>query len=102
MTRRSAMFLRVFAGWTVFVWAVFIRNIAKDHVHSVGFKTVHITLAVISLAFAAGCVLVVSASRRATGPSTDDRRLSGPGAGVIPQLDADPSTSATPSVHRVG
>ena len=103
MTRRSATFLRVFAGWTVFVWAVFIRNIAKDHVHSVGFKTVHITLAVISLAFAAGCVLVVSASRRATCPSTDNRSARGPSAdGVIAQLDADPSTSATPSVHRVG
>ncbi|GAC1537037.1 MAG: hypothetical protein NVS3B12_20640 [Acidimicrobiales bacterium] len=87
------MFLRVFAGWTTFVWAVFIRNIAKDHVHSVGFKAVHITLAVISLGFAAGCVLVVSAARRASGSGR---------APVVMREGADPSTSATPSGHRAG
>jgi len=64
VTRRAAVFLRVFAAWTVFVWAVFIRNIAKDHTHGTGFKVVHITLAVISLAFAAGCLAVVAAGRR--------------------------------------
>ncbi|GAC1316451.1 MAG: hypothetical protein NVSMB12_13250 [Acidimicrobiales bacterium] len=64
MTRRAALFLRVFAGWTVFVWVVFIRNIVKDHTHTTGFKVVHITLAVISLAFAAGCFAVVARSRR--------------------------------------
>ncbi len=64
MSRRAANFLRLFAGWTVFVWAVFIRNIARDHTHSAGFKVVHITLAVISLAFAGGCVAVVAATRR--------------------------------------
>ena len=64
MTRRAAVYLYAFAGWTVFVWAVFIRNIAKDHTHSTGFKVVHITLAVISLAFAAGCVAVVGRARR--------------------------------------
>lgn len=64
VTRRAALFLRVFAGWTVFVWVVFIRNIAKDHTHTAGFKSVHITLAVVSLAFAAGCLVVVSRSRR--------------------------------------
>ena len=83
MTRRAALFLRVFAGWTVFVWVVFIRNITKDHTHSTGFKVVHITLAVISLAFAAGCFAVVARSRR-DGP-------------VSPA--GDPATSATPSVH---
>ena len=64
VTRRAAVFLYAFAGWTVFVWAVFIRNIAKDHTHSSGFKAVHITLAVISIAFAAGCFAVVGRSRR--------------------------------------
>ena len=80
MTRRTALFLRVFAGWTVFVWVVFIRNIAKDHTHTTGFKVVHITLAVISLAFAAGCFAVVARSRRVSQTS-------------------DPATSATPSVR---
>jgi len=67
MTRRAGIFLRAFAGWTVFVWAIFIRNMAKDHTHSAGFKAVHIGLAVISLAFAVGCLVVVSRARRQSG-----------------------------------
>lgn len=63
MTKRVATFLYVFAGWTVFVWAVFIRNVAKDHTHGTGFKVVHITLAIISLAFAAITVWVVRRAR---------------------------------------
>jgi hypothetical protein len=66
VTRRTATFLYAFAGWTVFVWAVFIRNVAKDHTHGTGFKVVHITLAVISLLFAAGCYVVVSRARRSS------------------------------------
>ena len=58
------MFLYTFAGWTLFVWAVFIRNISKDHTHTTGFKVVHITLAVISIAFAGGCVAVVRRARQ--------------------------------------
>jgi hypothetical protein len=75
VTRRAALFLYTFAGWTVFVWAVFIRNISKDHTHTAGFKAVHITLAVISLAFAAGCVAVVRRARqpRLTPPPDEAR-----------------------------
>ena len=75
MTRRAAAFLYTFAGWTLFVWVVFIRNISKDHTHTTGFKVVHITLAVISIAFAAGCVAVVRRARqgRAPAPSLEDR-----------------------------
>ncbi len=80
MTRRVATFLYVFAGWTVFVWAVFIRNVAKDNTHGTGFKVVHITLAIISLDFAAGCFWVVSRARR-----------------VSPEV---PATSATGSEHQ--
>ena len=64
MSRRAAVFLYVFAGWTVWVWAVLIRNMAADHTHSTGFKVVHVTLAVISIAFAAGTVLIVRRVRR--------------------------------------
>jgi hypothetical protein len=67
VTRRSANYLRVFAAWTAFVWVTFIRNIANDHTHSTGFKVVHIVLAVISLAFAAGTVMVVARERRHAG-----------------------------------
>jgi hypothetical protein len=72
MTRRTAMFLRVFGGWTVFVWVVFIRNVVRDGSHSTAFKVVHITLAVISLAFAAATFVVVSRSRRAATWPPDD------------------------------
>lgn len=64
VTRRAAAFLYVFAGWTVFVWAVFIRNISKAHRYSAAFKIVHIALAAISIAFAAGCFVVVQRARR--------------------------------------
>ena len=64
MSRRAALFLYTFAGWTLFVWVVFIRNISKDHTHTTGFKVVHITLAVISIAFAGGCVAVVRRARQ--------------------------------------
>ena len=66
MTRRAAVFLYAFAGWTVFVWVVFIRNISKAHQYSTGFKAIHITLAVISIAFAAGCFAVVQRARKPT------------------------------------
>ena len=75
MTRRAAVFLYAFAGWTVFVWVVFIRNIAKDHTHTTGFKVVHIVLAVISIAFAAGCFAVVGRARRRGEIRRDDRRV---------------------------
>jgi len=74
VNRRAAVFLYTFAGWTLFVWIVFIRNISKDRTHTAGFKAVHITLAVISIAFAIGCAVVVRRSR--------PRRDAGAGAGV--------------------
>jgi hypothetical protein len=85
VTRPVARFLTAFAGWTIFVWVVFIRNVVKDHTHSTGFKVVHVTLAVVSLAFAAACLWIVARARR-SGRS-----------GLSP---ADPSTSATPSVRQ--
>jgi hypothetical protein len=71
VTRRAAVYLYAFAGWTLFVWVVFIRNISKDHTHTTGFKVVHITLAVISIAFAAGCVAVVRRTRHSRDEPTD-------------------------------
>jgi hypothetical protein len=78
MTRRLATYLYVFAGWTVFVWAVFIRNISRDHTHGTAFKVVHIGLAVISLLLAAGTFWLVSrAGVRPVSRGEDD--LSGTG-----------------------
>ena len=63
MHRRDALWLRVFAAWTVFVWGVLIRNMVKDHTHTFGFRAVHIGLAVISIALAVGAWRIASHSR---------------------------------------
>lgn len=52
MTRRDRIVLRAFSLWSFFVWGVLIRNMLKDDTHGTGFRVVHITLAVISIAFA--------------------------------------------------
>ena len=84
VSRTVANFLRLFAAWTVFVWVTFIRNISRDHTHGTGFKVVHITLAVISLLFAAATLIVVARERRgrvseasATSPRREDRPREG-------------------------
>lgn len=63
MARRDSLLLRVFAAWTVFVWGVLIRNMLKDHTHTVGFRVVHITLAVISISLAVAAWGVASRLR---------------------------------------
>lgn len=63
MQPRSATFLRAFAVWTIFVWVVFIRNVIKHG--GAAFIAVHVVLALISLAFAAGTFAIVRRERRA-------------------------------------
>jgi hypothetical protein len=53
MSKRAAVFLYVTVGWTLWVWSVLIRNMMEDHVHTFSFRAVHITLAIISITFAA-------------------------------------------------
>jgi len=64
MNRRDGIVLRAAAGWTVFVWGTFIRNTLKDTTHSTGFKVVHITLAVVSLGFAAAIWMIAARNRK--------------------------------------
>ena len=64
MSRRDALLLRLAAVWTLFVWAVFVRNLLRDHTHSAGFKAVHLVLAVVSVAFAVAIWRVATRSRR--------------------------------------
>ena len=64
MSRRDVLLLRAASLWTLFVWAVFVRNLLKDSDRPVGFKVVHLTLAVISVAFAVGMWLVASKAAR--------------------------------------
>ncbi|MDP9074007.1 MAG: hypothetical protein M3N98_07510, partial [Actinomycetota bacterium] len=69
MSRRQALLLRVFSLWTIFIWVTLVKNIYRDHTkgHGTGFKMVHYTLAVISLALAVAAWRVVTSvrSRRA-------------------------------------
>jgi ABC-type nickel/cobalt efflux system permease component RcnA len=63
MTRGQANLLRAFSIWTVYVWVTRMWNIWRDD-QSVGFKLVHTVLAVVSVAFAVACWVVVSRVRR--------------------------------------
>lgn len=74
MPKRDALVLRLAAGWTVFVWAVFVRNMLKDHTHGTSFKVVHITLAVISVAFAVAIWRVASARTSARSSARQEER----------------------------
>ena len=64
MNRREALLIRAFCGWTVFVWAVFIKNMIGDDTKDFGFKAVHTLLALVSVAFAVVVWKVVSNVRR--------------------------------------
>lgn len=80
MSRRHANILRASAAWAVWVWAVLIRNMLVDHTHSVGFRVVHITLAVVSLTFAAATLWVASRGRRLARASAEPPAAAVPAA----------------------
>ena len=62
MRFRSAVFLRSFAVWTIFVWVTRIKNVF-DQDRGFGFVAVHVGLALVSVAFAAGTFAVVRRER---------------------------------------
>ena len=64
MSRRDALLLRLAAGWTVFVWAVFVKNQIGDDSRSVGFKAVHFSLAAVSVLFGVLTWQVAGRARR--------------------------------------
>jgi hypothetical protein len=64
MQLRSAIFLRAFAVWTIFVWVTRIKNVF-DQDRGFGFVAVHVALALVSVAFAAGTFAIVRRERRA-------------------------------------
>jgi len=63
------------------VWVTRLWNIWRDD-QSVGFKLVHTVLAVVSVAFAVACWVVVSRVRR--------RRLAGSEAAATSEVDRTP------------
>ena len=67
MSRRDTLILRLAAGWTVLIWAVFVRNLLGDDSRAVGFKVVHLTLAVVSVAFAVAIWRIATRSSRRVG-----------------------------------
>lgn len=78
MSKADTLKLRLAAGWTVFVWATFIRNQLGDDSQSVGFKVVHFSLAAVSIVFGVLTWQVASRSRRnpteqASGPKESTR-----------------------------
>jgi hypothetical protein len=52
MSRRDTLILRGTSLWTFFIWGVFVRNLLGDDSRGAGFKAVHLTLAVVSVALA--------------------------------------------------
>ena len=62
MQLRNAIFLRSFAVWTIFVWVMRIKNVF-DQDRGFGFVAVHVALALVSVAFAAGTLAVVRRER---------------------------------------
>jgi hypothetical protein len=67
MSRRDTLVLKLAAGWTVLIWAVFVRNLLRDDTRAVGFKVVHLTLAVVSVAFAVAIWRIATRSSRRSG-----------------------------------
>lgn len=63
MQLRNATYLRVVAGWTVFVWIVLIKNMLGANDHSIAFRAVHIGLAIVSITLAVGMIAVVRVER---------------------------------------
>lgn len=58
MGRSAVWTLRFSAAWSIWVWAVLVRNMLIDHTHTTGFRTVHLALAVISLGFAVATIVI--------------------------------------------
>ena len=64
MSRRDALVLRAFAGWTIYVWVTRMWNILRDDEHGTAFKAVHLLLALVSVAFAVAAWSIVTRNRK--------------------------------------
>jgi hypothetical protein len=69
LTRKQALVLRAFSGWTIYVWTTRIWNIWRDEARDLPFKAVHSVLAVISVSFAVAALVVVQRNRRSAAPA---------------------------------
>jgi predicted Co/Zn/Cd cation transporter (cation efflux family) len=67
MTKGQANVLRAFAVWTVFVWGTRIKNVF-DGDRGWKFIAVHVALALVSVAFAVACWVIVTRNRGRNAP----------------------------------
>jgi hypothetical protein len=64
VSRTAVWILRTSAVWAIWVWAVLVRNMLADHSHGLGFRVVHIVLAIISLGFAIATLVIAQQMAR--------------------------------------
>lgn len=62
MTRRESIALRAASVWTLAIWAVLVKNIVGGD-RAIGFKAVHVGLAVVSITFALVTWRIASSAR---------------------------------------
>jgi hypothetical protein len=65
MSRAAVWVLRISALWSIWVWAVLVRNMLVDHDHAFSFRAVHLGLAIVSLGFAAATLVIAQRISRA-------------------------------------
>lgn len=71
LTGKQALLLRVFSGWTIYVWVTRMWNIWRDDARDLPFKTVHSMLAVVSVGLAVAALVVVQRNRRTPAPMAE-------------------------------
>ncbi len=64
MTRTESLVLRAAAVWTIFIWTFRMVNLLGDETRGVGFKVVHLALAMVSVAFAVAVWRIATRNRR--------------------------------------
>jgi hypothetical protein len=69
LTGKQALLLRVFSGWTIYVWTTRMWNIWRDDGTDMPFKVVHTVLALVSVGLAAAALVVVQRNRRTASPA---------------------------------
>lgn len=79
MTKGQANVLRAFAAWTVFVWGTRIKNVF-DGDRGWKFIAVHVALALVSVAFAVACWVIVTRNRGRNAPKLSNHNVDGPSA----------------------
>lgn len=64
MSKAAVWILRISAVWSIWIWAVLVRNMLIDHNHAFSFRAVHIVLAIISFGFAIATLIIAQRMSR--------------------------------------